>query len=188
MDTQSSPTTDRSAAGVFVLIVVAGIALAWGASFDVPVRISRDYWRWIAPVAIPAAVVAAWAFQRALFGTWCKRRYEREERRLGRGESLMLGGFASCILIGLASMAFANVVNQVVGREYVATFNVAAKRIEHRKHTCYDLMIVNVRDLREQFDVCVSKADYDRTTTGQALRVTGRRSKYVDQLLTYISN
>lgn len=177
---------DRSAYSVFTFVFVVGIALACGSSFEGPaVRISRDYWRWIAPVAIPLAAVVAWGLQGALFGSWCKPRYAKEERQMRRGESLLMGAGAAVVLVTLASVTFANVANQVVGEAFVATFDVVAKHIKRGKHTCYGITIVNVRDSHDQFEMCVPGAEYDRTALGQVLRVNGRRSKYVEQIVSY---
>ena len=131
-------TNNRSTYGVFSLVFVAGIVLAWGSSFDGPAtQISHDYWRCAVPIAIPVAIFIAWRLQRALVGCWYKPRYASEERQMGFGESWAMGAIAATILTALATGAFANVMNQVIGIPYVAAYDVTGKYISRGKHTCY---------------------------------------------------
>jgi MFS family permease len=176
----------RSAYGVFALVFVAGIVLAWGSSFDGPaVRISRDYWRWAALAAIPLGIIIAWRLHKALFGAWYKPRYAKEERQIGLPESWVMGVIAAVILVGFAMGAFANVMNQVIGLPYVATYIVAAKYVEHGKRTCYGLTLAKVGDWRDRFQMCVPEMQQKGTALGEILHVSGRRSRYVNQVLAY---
>jgi hypothetical protein len=179
-------STGRSAYGVISLVFVAGIALAWASTFDGPaVRIRHDYWRWIAPVAIPAALFIAWLLQKALVGSWYKPRGASQERRMGTGESWVLGAIAAAILVMCATGAFANAMNQVVGVSYIATYEVTGKYIERGKRTCYGLTLAKVDDRADQFQMCVAQSEQEGTTIGEVLQVSGRRSKYVNQILSY---
>jgi hypothetical protein len=182
-------TTSRSAYGVLSSVFVVGIALAWGSSFDGPaVRISRDYWRWVAPVTIPTTIFVTWRLQRALIGSWYKPRYASEERQFGLTESWITGAIAAIILAAFATGAFANVMNQVIGVSYVATYDVIGKYINRGKHTCYGLTVTKVGDPLDQFQLCVSQSEQEETTIGDRLQVDGRRSRYVNQLLNYTRN
>jgi len=178
--------TGRSSYGVFFLVFGAGIVLAWGSSFDGPaVRISREYWRWVAPVAVPVLVLVAWRLQRALIGSSYKPRGASKEHVVGLAESWMTGTIAAAILVALAAGAFANVMNQVIGVAYVATYDVAAKYVQRGKHTCYALTLKKVGEPGDQFQVCVAQTEQDQTAIGDVLEVSGRRSRFVNQLLAY---
>jgi hypothetical protein len=185
-------TSGRSAYGVFVPVFVVGMALAWGSSFDGPAhRISPDYWRLVVPVAIPLAVFVAWRLHKALFGAWYTPRYAKDERQMGLAESWQMGAIAAVILVGLAVAAFSNVMNQVIGIPYVATYDVAAKFVEpgyRNRRTCYGLSIVRVGDSQDQFQLCVSKSEQERTAIGARLQVRGRQSRYVNQILSFASD
>ncbi|MCC8397325.1 hypothetical protein LJ656_32640 [Paraburkholderia sp. MMS20-SJTR3] len=179
-------STGRSAYGVFSLVVAVSILLAWISTFDGPaVRICHDYWRWVAPVGIPAAIVIAWRIRKALVGSWYKPRYASQERQMGVGESWATGAIAAAVLVMFATGAFANVMNQVIGVSYVARYEVAGKYIEKGKHTCYGLTIVNVGDPLDQFQFCVARSEQEATAVGEKLQVSGRRSKFVNQVLAY---
>jgi hypothetical protein len=179
----------RSAYGVFGLVFVVGIVLAWSSSFDGPaVRISRDYWCWAALVAIPLAIIIAWRLHRALFGAWYKPRYAKEERQIGLSESWVMGAIAAVILVAFAMGAFANVMNQVIGLPYVANYIVAAKYVEHSKRTCYGLTLAKVGDQRDRFQMCVPELQQKGTALGEILHLSGRRSRYVNQVLAYTSD
>jgi len=178
--------TGRSAYGVFSVVVAVGIVLAWISTFNGPaVRIRHDYWRWAAPVGIPAAFVIAWRMQKALVGSWYKPRYSSQERQVGVGESWATGAIAAAVLVMFATGAFANVMNQVIGVSYVATYEVAGKYIERGKRTCYGLTIVNVDDPLDRFQFCIARSEQEATAVGEKLQVNGRRSKFVDQVLGY---
>jgi hypothetical protein len=179
-------TTGRSAYGVLSLVFLAVIVLAWAADFDGPaVRISRDYWRWVVPVAIPATIFTAWRLQRALIGSWYKPRYASENRQIGLAESWATGAIAAIVLAMFATGAFANVVNQVIGISYVATYKVTEKYIARGKHTCYGLTVTKVADSLDQFQICVAQSEQEKVNLGDTLQVSGRRSRYVNQLLNY---
>lgn len=180
--------TGRSAYGVLCMVFVTGIVLAWGSSFDGPaVQIRRDYWRWIAPMATSAAIFLAWRLQKALVGSWYKPRYASQERQMGIGESWAMGSIAAAVLVAFAGGAFANVMNQVIGASYVATYEVVGKYIQRGKRTCYGLTLVKVGDPTDQFQMCVVESEQERTATGELLQVSGRRSKYINQILSYTS-
>jgi hypothetical protein len=179
-------TRSRSAYGPFSLVFLVFLVLLWGSSFDGPaVRISSDYWRWVAPVALPAAIVIAWLLQRAFVGCRYKPRHAGEERQIGLAESWMTGVFAAVFIVLFATDALANVMNQVIGVAYDATYDVAAKSVTHGKHTCYSLTLTRVGDPLDQFQICVPQSEQDATSIGDILQVKGRRSRYVNQMLSY---
>jgi len=160
--------------------------LAWGSSFDgSAVRITREYWWWVAPVAVPVLILIAWRLQRALIGSSYKPRGATKERVMGLAESWMTGTVAATILVALATFAFANVMNQMIGVAYVATYDVAAKYVQRGKHTCYALILTKVGDASDEFRVCVSRPEQDQTAIGEVMTVSGRRSRFVNQLLAY---
>lgn len=176
----------RDAHGVMLVVVPAAIALAWGASFDGPaVRISHEYWRWMVPVAVAAAILIAWQIEKRLVGSWYTPRYARHQRQMGVSEAWVTGAIAAAVLAGFGTGAVANVMNQVAGVPYVTTYVVAGKFIERRKHTCYGLMLSKVGNPVDQFQMCVSQPEQESTVPGEIVRVSGRRSKYVDQIVSY---
>jgi hypothetical protein len=121
-------TRGRSAYVIFVPVVVVCLVLVWGSSFEgLAHRISPDYWRLAAPVAIPLAVFIAWILHKALIGTWYTPRYEKEASQIWLAESWQMGAIAAAVLVGLATVAFANVMNQVNGVPYSASYEVAGK-------------------------------------------------------------
>lgn len=179
-------TSGRSAYGVFVPVFVVFMVLAWGASFDGPAyRIRPDYWRVVVPVAIPLSAFIAWRLQKALIGTWYTPRYTKEKRQMGRAESWQMGVIVAAVLVGIAAVAFANVMNQVIGVPYTATYAVAEKYIHRGKHTCYGLIIAKVGDSQDRFQTCVPERQQQITAIGEKLEVSGRRSKYVNQVLSF---
>ncbi|MGF6603699.1 hypothetical protein P3T23_008453 [Paraburkholderia sp. GAS448] len=179
-------TKYRSAYGPFCLVFLAFLVLLWGSSFDGPtVRISSDYWRWVAPMAIPAAIFIAWTLKRAFVGSWYKPRYAREEHQMGVAQSWATGAIAAAILALFGTSAFANVMNQVIGVPYDATYDVTAKYVTHGKHTCYGLTLTRVGDSLDQFRICVPQSEQDATGIGDILQVKGQRSRFVNQMLSY---
>ncbi|MEX3953964.1 hypothetical protein AB4Y40_40505 [Paraburkholderia sp. EG287B] len=176
----------RSSYGVFSFVFVTGVVLAWSASFDGPaVRISSDYWWWVAPAAVLPLVLIVWRLQRALVGTTYKPRGAATEHVMGRGESWATGTIAAAILVFLAMAAFANIMNQVIGVPYVANYDVTAKHVERGKHTCYALTVTKVGDAADQFEMCVAQREHDETALGDLLELHGRRSRFVNQVLGY---
>ena len=106
---------------------------------------------------------------------------------MGIGESWAMGSIAAAVLVAFAGGAFANVMNQVIGASYVATYEVVGKYIQRGKRTCYGLTLVKVGDPTDQFQMCVVESEQERTATGELLQVSGRRSKYINQILSYNS-
>ncbi|MBN3751671.1 hypothetical protein G3N95_01880 [Paraburkholderia sp. Tr-20389] len=176
----------RSSYGVFSIVFVTALVLAWGSSFNGPAfRIRHEYWSRIVPLAIPVAIFIAWRLQKMLVGSWYTPRYASQERQMGIGESWATAVLAAVILVGFGTEAAANVMNQVVGVSYVATYEVASKFVERGKHTCYGLTLIKVDDPTDQFQICVSNPEQEGTATGERWRVNGRRSRYVNQMLGY---
>lgn len=177
---------NRDTYEVMVPVFAAAIMLAWGASFDGPAqRISHDYWRLAVPVAVPVAMCLAWLIQWRLVGAWYTSRYARRERQMGPGEAWATGLIASAVLVMFGTGAVANVMNQVTGVPYVATYTVAGKFVARRKHTCYGLTLSRVGAPGDQFEMCVPQPEQESTIPGEMLQVSGRRSKYVDQIVSY---
>jgi len=178
--------TGRSAYAVVSLVFAAAILLAWIASFDgKPAEISPDYWRCVAPVGLPAAFAIAWRLQKALVGSWYKPPHASQERQMGIGEAWATGAIAASVLVMFGAGAFANLMNQVIGVSYVAQYDVANTYIRKGKRTCYGLAIVNVRDPLDRFEFCVARSEHEATAVGDKLQVSGRRSKYVNEVLGY---
>jgi hypothetical protein len=160
MDLKETPSisTRRSPNGIILFVVMAGGLLVSGATFDGPTtQISHAYWRWVAPVAIPAAFVIAWRVKTALLGSWYRPRGAWQERQMGAGESWAMGATAAAFLVVVATGAFANVMNRVVGVLYVAKYEVAGRFVERGKRSCYGLTLAKVGDPADQFQVCVSQ-------------------------------
>ncbi len=76
-------------------------------------------------------------------------------------------------------------MNQVIGVSYVATYEVVAKYIGQGRHTCYGLTLAKVGDPFDQFQMCVPESQQEGTAIGEMLQISGRRSKYVNQILRY---
>ncbi len=181
-------TTSRGTDSIILLLLLAVIGLAWGASADGPAfRINEGYWRQAAPIAIPAAILIAWGLQKVLVGTWYKPRYARQEQQMQPGESWATGAIAAAILVGTASMAYANLMNEATGTAYVATYSVVEKYVTSGKRTCYGLRLSEEGNPKDQFQICVSQPDQEKTTLGERFQVNGRRSKYANQMLSYAS-
>ncbi|WDD94510.1 hypothetical protein Bsp3421_004638 [Burkholderia sp. FERM BP-3421] len=188
LDKSSTRSTNRGADTVICSLLLALLVLAWGASADGPAfRFNEGYWRSVAPVAIPAAILVAWGLQKALVGTWYKPRYARYEQQMQPGESWAAGAIAAAILVGVASMAYANLMNEATGTEYVAIYSVAEKYVTSGKRTCYGLRLSKQDDPKDQFPVCLPQRDQEKTPLGERFQVTGRRSKYANQMLSYAS-
>lgn len=175
----------RSTYGPICLVIAIGIALACGVPSGLATRISHDYWRLAAPVAIVAGIFVAWRLQKALVGSWYKSRYARDKRQMEPRESWLTGSICAAILVFLATMDVANAINQMTGAPYVATYRITDKYITRGKHTCYGLTFAKIDDQEDRFSTCVSRAEQDAATTGEIVQVNGRRSKFVDELLTY---
>lgn len=182
-----SESNGRSASGVFSLIAAVGLLLAWMSFFDGrAVRIRHDYWLWAAAVAIPVGAAISWRIQKALVGSWYKPRHASQKRQFGAGESWTVGVLTAAVLVMFSIGAFVNVMNQIIGVSYVARYDVAGKYIENGKHTtCYGLTIVNVGDPLDQFQLCVSKSEQEAIAVGEKLQVSGQRSRFVNQVLSY---
>ncbi|WP_027796222.1 hypothetical protein [Paraburkholderia acidipaludis] len=94
-------------------------------------------------------------------------------------------------LIGAALLVFAaiggsaNVMNQMIGIPYAATFTVTDKYIVHGKHDCYGLTLTKTDDPSDLLKICVSHSQQDAIATQDMLQVNGRRSPYVNQVLSY---
>jgi hypothetical protein len=101
---------------------------------------------------------------------------------MGIGEARATGAIAAAVLVMFGAGAFANVMNQFIGVSYVAKFNVANTYIRKGKRTCYGLVIFNVRNPPERFEFCVTKLEYEGTAVRDQLQVSGRRSKYVNEV------
>ncbi|NLP63742.1 hypothetical protein [Paraburkholderia sacchari] len=175
----------RSTYGPISLVIATGIALACGLPSGLAIRISHDYWRLAAPVAIVAGIFVAWRLQKILVGSWYKPRYARDERQMEPRESWITGSICSAILVLLATMGVANAINQITGAPYVATYRITDKYITRGKHSCYGLIFSKIDDREDQFNVCVSQTEQNAAAPGEVVQVNGRRSKYVDELLTY---
>ncbi|MFM0547026.1 hypothetical protein PQR29_20125 [Paraburkholderia strydomiana] len=186
IENSAAAATDRSALSIVLLILAACIVLAWGSSFAGPtVQIQQEYWRWIAPIAIPTGIFIAWRLHKALVGSWYKPRNASEERQMGTAESWTTGMIAAVILVALGGEAFANVMNQVVGVPYAAAYEVAGKFTERGKRTCYGLTTVRIGNPTDRFQMCVSRSEQEATGTRRVLQVRGRRSRFVNQILSY---
>ncbi len=85
----------------------------------------------------------------------------------------------------LLPFAAATVVNRVIGTTYTVSYLVTGKSIERGKRTCYDLTMAKADDPSDRFDVCVPEAEQAATSIGDNMQVTGRRSRYVNQLLRF---
>ncbi|MBB5510972.1 hypothetical protein [Paraburkholderia atlantica] len=104
---------------------------------------------------------------------------------MGIGEAWATGAIAAAVLVMFGARAFANVMNQVIGVSYIAKYDVVNTYIRKGKRTCYGLVIVNVRDPLDRFEFCVTKSEHEGTAVGDKLQVSGRRSKYVNEVLGY---
>ncbi|MHA6911547.1 hypothetical protein ACQUJO_00135 [Ralstonia pseudosolanacearum] len=161
-----------------------GIGLVWEGLLPA-VQIRYDYWRSVAPVAILGAILIAWRFQTALVGSRYQERFSRREGSIGLADSWVAGILAGVVLTPLAAGVFATMVNQVIGVSYVATYEVVAKYIGRGRHTCYGLALVKVGDPLDRFEMCVPASQQEGTAIGERLQVSGRQSKYVNQMLSY---
>jgi hypothetical protein len=101
------------------------------------------------------------------------------------GESWVSGITAGAFLVALAAGDFANVMNRIIGVPYTAAYAVAEKYTNNDKRTCYGLALTKVWDPLDQFRMCVSEAEQGATEIGDVIQVTGRRSQYVNQMLSY---
>lgn len=104
---------------------------------------------------------------------------------MGLAESWTTGAISAAILTALATVAFANVMNTVVGLPYLASYDVAKKYITYGKHKCYGLAMTKVDDPVDQFEICVSQSKHEEIVVGDKLEIKGWRSRYVNQLLSY---
>jgi hypothetical protein len=120
--------------------------------------------------------------KKALVGSWNKPRYAPQERQMGIGEAWATGAIAAAVLVMFGAGAFANVMNQFIGVSYVAKYDVANTYIGKGKPTCCSLAILNVRNLPERFEFCATKSEYEGTAVRDQLQVSGRRSKYVNEV------
>jgi len=188
MDTNTSvcESTGCSAYGVFAVYGVILVVVVWIASPDgLAFRISSGYWHRSLPVAIPVGLFTAWKFQRALVGRSYKPR-SGPERTFGLPDSWMVGLAGAALLVFFAVCGFANVMNQVIGVAYTTPYAVTGKSVVHGKHRCYGLTLTNTDDPTDQLEICVSPSQQDATAIHDVLQVSGRRSRYVNQMLSYV--
>jgi len=165
----------------FVILFV----LIWGLSSDgIVSRISDDYW----PVAIPSAIVIgilfAWGVQRSLIG----RRYKPRsgpELTFGLSDSWTLALISTAILVMFATLDLAHVMNRIVGIPYASRYGVAGKYVYRGKSTCYGLILVNTDELTDRLKMCISSAQQDAISTQDVLQVSGRRSWFGSNVLSY---
>lgn len=108
------------------------------------------------------------------------------ERTFQLSDSWMVGLAGAVPLVFFAVCGFANVMNQVVGVPYITPYTVTAKYVVHGKHRCYGLTLTNTGDLTDQLKICVSASQQEATAIRDVLQVSGRRSRYVNQVLGYV--
>ena len=179
---------DRSANGPFVFVGLLFAALMWGTRFDGPTyTLNPEYWRTADPFAAVAALLFAWCLRERLVG----RRYKprgQAERTVGPRESWGFALVVAALLTPLGMLTVANVANRLIGVPYVERYVVTGKYEFHGKHTCYGLHLSGLENRSDRFDLCVPPAAQDATAVGDELQVTGRRSRFVNQMLSFTNS
>jgi len=168
-----------------VAYFIAFFVISWlGYAGGPAIQIDSYYKHVVWLLGIPVGFAMTWYFQRILLGRLYKSK-SGAMLPLGIRASWMISGIAAAVLVVLLPFAVATVVNRVIGSTYTVSYLVTGKSIERGKRTCYDLTMVNADNPSDRFDVCVPKAEQDATSIGDKMQVTGRRSRYVNQMIRF---
>ena len=89
----------------------------------------------------------------------------------------------------IAPLDAAYVINETVGVPYIELYTVTDKYTNygHQPHqgVCHGITVANDTDPSDIFRMCVSQAEQDEINVGEKMKVKGRRSRYVNQMLSY---
>ncbi len=91
--------------------------------------------------------------------------------------------------MAIAPLDAAYLINETVGVPYTGLYTVIYKYTSYGNHphhgVCHGIAVANDTDPSDVFRMCVSQAEQDETIVGDKMKVKGRRSRYVDQMLGY---
>jgi hypothetical protein len=179
-ESEGPTLTPLQVAYFIVLLVISWLGYAGGPAIQIDSYYKHVGWL----LGIPVGLAMAWYFQRILIGRLYKSR-SGAMLPLGLRSSWMIGGIAAGVLVMLLPFAAATVVNRVIGTTYTVSYMVIGKSVEHGKRTCYDLTMAKADNQSDRFDVCVPEVEQEATSIGDKMQVTGRRSRYVNQILRF---
>lgn len=152
-------------------------------------QIDSDYWQLSIPCAIAGVGILGWMFERMLFGRNFWLRGSPTDLTIDGFQSWVVGVLAAIPLMMIAPIDAAYVVNDVFGVSYTALYTATDKYMiyGHGPHQgiCYGIAVVNNADPSDEFRMCVSQAERDETVIGDKMKVKGRRSRYINQMLSY---
>jgi hypothetical protein len=152
-------------------------------------RIDSDYWQLSVPCAIAATLLLGWLFQRILIGRKFWPRGSLTDQTIDEAWSWFIGIAAAGMLMTMAPFDAAFVINRTVGIPYTGLYTVTFKftSIPYQRHAsvCHGIVVVSDTDPSDVFRLCVPKDEQDETVVGDKMKVKGRRSRYVNQMLSY---
>ena len=181
MSESEGPTlTPLKVAYFIVFFVISWLGYAGGPAIQIESHYKHVGWL----LGLPVGLVMTWYFQRILVGRLYKSK-PGVMLPLGIRASWVIGGISAGVLVMLLPFAVATVVNRVIGTTYTVSYLVTGKSIQRGKRTCYDLTMIKSDNPSDRFDVCVPKAEHDATSIGDKMQVTGRRSRYVNQMIHF---
>jgi hypothetical protein len=180
IESEGRTLTPLKVAYFIVFLVISWLSYAGGPAIQIDSHYKHVGWL----LGIPVGLAMTWYFQRTLVGRLCESK-SGAMLPLGIRASWMIGGIAAGVLVMLLPFAVATVANRLIGTTYTVSYRVTGKSIERGKRTCYDLTMAKADNPSDRFDACVSKAEQDATSIGDKMRVTGRRSRYVNQIIRF---
>jgi hypothetical protein len=152
-------------------------------------HIDSDYWLWSVPCAITGTGLLGWLFQRILLGRKFRLRGLPAELTVDEGWSWFVGILAAGLLMTITPYAAAFVTNRTVGVSYTGIYTVIEKftSVGRQRYAsvCYGIVVASDADPSDIFRLCVSPAEQDETVVGDKMKVKGRRTRYVNQMLSY---
>jgi hypothetical protein len=152
-------------------------------------HIDSDYWQWSIPCAVAGTGLLGWLFQRILIGRKFWPRGSPTDQTIDDAWSWFVGILAAGLLMTIAPYDAAFVINRAVGAPYTGLYTVIYKftSFSHQRHSsvCHGIVVASDADPSDVFRLCVPQAEQDETVVGDKMKVKGRRSRYVNQMLSY---
>ena len=171
------------------IVVVVGMGVVPGLVSPAGPQIDSDYWQWSVPCAVAGAGLLGRMFQGMLVGRNFWLRGSPTDLTIDDFQSWVIGVLAAGLLMTIAPIDAVYVLNEVFGDSYTALYTATDKYMVygHGPHqsVCYGVVVVNNADMSDVFRMCVSQAEHNETVIGDKMKVKGRRSRYVNQMLSY---